>query len=102
MHDMLVGDVRVGEDDLIDVSLRDQSGELVLGQDRNPVGISRPRERGRVGPVGDPGDLRRREGDDLDLGIVAIDDVEVVEVAAPGSHDQHSAHRGDSLGAEAP
>jgi len=37
--------------------------------------------------MGDPGDLGRCERDDDHRGIVAIDDVEVVEVAPGGAQD---------------
>ena len=101
MHDVLVGDVRVGEVDLVDLPVGDQAGEAVLGDDRDPLWVARPGERWRVGAVVDAGNLGRREGDHLGLGLVAVDDVEVVEVPPSGPHDHHSSHRPDSLGTAA-
>ena len=82
VHHVLVGDVGIGEDDLVDLLVVDEIAELLLGVDRDPVRIAPPGERRQVGPTGDAGDLGRGEGDDLDLGIVAVNDIEVVEVAA--------------------
>ena len=82
MHHVLMGEVRVGEHDLIDLFTAYELGQKVFGHDGDAGGIARPRERRRVGAVVDRGDLRRGERDDEVLGIVAEHDVEVVEVAA--------------------
>ncbi|HEY8821815.1 MAG TPA: hypothetical protein VIM49_07710 [Dermatophilaceae bacterium] len=47
-------------------------------------------EARRVHPVVDERDLSRRERDNLDSGILPIRDVEVVEIAPCGAHDEHS------------
>jgi hypothetical protein len=88
MHDVLVGDVRVGEDDFVDHVPFDQVSELGFGMDRNSGGIEVTGERCRVDPALDVGNLRRREGDDLVFGPAAVDDVEVVEVPPRGPGDQ--------------
>jgi hypothetical protein len=62
--------------------LADHGLELLLGDDRDAVGIKLPGERGRIDAAVDVRNLCRREGDDLVLRAVPIDDVEVVEVAA--------------------
>ena len=90
MHDVLVRDVRVREHDLVDLVLAYELLERVLGDDRNAVGIERAGELGRVAPPFDVRDLRRRERDDLVLLPAAVDEVEVVEVAARGACDQDS------------
>ncbi len=87
VHDELVGDVAVGEDDAVDLLAREDLLELLLGDDRDPLGVERAGQLRRVAPILDAGDLRRRDGDDLHRGVVAIDDVEVVEVAPGGPHD---------------
>ena len=68
----------------------------LLGDDRDARRIEGTGELGRVAAVGDARDLRRGEGDDLDVGIVSVDDVEVMEVAPRGAHDDDSpaVHRG--------
>ena len=45
------------------------------------------RELGRIAAAVDVRDLRRRERDDLVLLTTAVDEVEVVEVAARGADD---------------
>jgi hypothetical protein len=85
VHDVLVGDVGVREDDLVDVVLRDHRLELVLGDDRDPVRVAVAGQGGRVEPALDVRDLRGRERNNLVIGAVAVDEVEVVEVPARGS-----------------
>ena len=55
-----------------------------------PVGIEVSGQLRRVLPPVDVRDLRRREGDDLVLLAAAVDEIEIVEVAARRSDDQHS------------
>ncbi len=87
VHDVLVGHVAVGEDDPVDLLGREDPVELVLRDDRDARRVERTGELRRVATPGDAGDLGRREGDDLDARVVAVDDVEVVEVAPGGPHD---------------
>src|SRR5262249_49762564 len=75
-------------------SLRDEPREVGLMMDLDAVRVVRTRERGRVHTVVDERDLRGGERDDLGLGVVAIDGIEVVEVAAGGSHDQDATGHG--------
>jgi hypothetical protein len=94
VHHVLVGDVRVREDDLVDPVVAHELHEPALRQDRDPVGVLVARELARVDAALDVRDLRRREGDDLDVVAAAVDDVEVVEVPArsPGDHHPGSIH----------
>ncbi len=94
MHHVLVRDVGVSEDHIVHVEVDDQARELVFLMDRDAVRIALPGEDRRIRAVVDVGDLRRGERDDLGLGIVSVDDVEVVEVAAGGSHDQDTTQHG--------
>jgi hypothetical protein len=80
MHDRLVADVAVREHDLVDPLVGDEPLELRLGMDRDAGRVARPGQLRRVAAVGDAGDLGGGERDDLGRGIVAVDDVEVVEV----------------------
>jgi len=91
VHDLEVGQVRVGEHDLVDVVVPHHVRQPLLADDGDAVRVARPGEARGVRPVGDPGDLRGREHHDRRVGVVAVRDVEVVEVAAAGSHDHHGA-----------
>ena len=82
MHDVLVRDVGIRKDDLFGFVPGDHCLELVLGDDRDAVRIELAGERGRVDAALDVGNLRRGEGDHLVVLAAAIDEVEVVEVAA--------------------
>ena len=86
-HDVLVGDVGVGEHALVDLELLDELGEVGLGVDRDSLRVELAGEGGRVLAVVDVGDLRRGEGHDVVVLVVAEEGVEVVEVAPRGSDD---------------
>src|ERR1035437_5955218 len=68
--------------------LLDELGELGLVVDRDAVRVELPGQGRRVLAVVDVGDLGGREGYDLVVLVVAKVSVEVVKVAACGSHDQ--------------
>ena len=89
MHHVLVGHVRVREDDLVDPVRADKSLELAFGPDGDAVGVQVACERRRIDAAVDVGDLGRGEGDHFVLLAAAVDEVEVVEVAAGRSHDQY-------------
>lgn len=57
VHDVEVGQVGAGVDHLGDAVVRDQGLPVVLGPDRDAVGVVRPGERGRVGTTVDAGDV---------------------------------------------
>ena len=91
VHDLLVADVAVGEDDGVDREVADQRLEVRLRADRDALGVALGAgELRRVAAVGDAGDLRGGEGDNLDGRVVPVHDVEVVEVTARGAHDEHA------------
>ena len=92
VHHRLVLEVGVAEDDLVDVVPVDELRQLLLGPNRYPVRVPPSGERGRIDAIGDSGDLRRREGDDVGVRVVAEGDIEVVEVPPAGSHDDDLAH----------
>jgi hypothetical protein len=98
VHDVLVRDVAVGEDDLIDVTSAAQCFEPGFLDDRDALRIEPPRERRRIAPIVDTGDLGGGEGDDLDCRVVTIDGIEVMEVSSRGSqYDDASAPRAARL-----
>jgi len=88
VHDLGVRQVGVGEDHGVHPLTRDERLQTGLVDDRDAVRIVRPGERGRVGAAVDVGNLRRGERDDLGVGVVAVQDVEVVEVASRSTQDE--------------
>jgi hypothetical protein len=65
--------------------------------DRDAVRIAVAGERCRIRAVVDERDLRRGERDDLGIGVVPIDGVEVMEVTPRGTHDQHTTRHARSF-----
>jgi len=57
------------------------------GDDPDPVRIELAGERTRIEPPFDVRNLRGGEGDDLEVVAAAVDEVEIVEVAARGACD---------------
>ena len=102
VHHVLVRDVGVGERHHVDPMGLDQLVQLLLGMDRDPVGIPRTGQLGGVAAPVDIRNLRGGEGDDLDVVAFLPVHVEVVEVAAGGPHDEHSGRPGGGHGACAP
>jgi hypothetical protein len=90
VHDVLVRHVGVREHDLVDLVLAHELLERRLGKDRNAVGIERPRQFSGVAATVDVRDLSRGERDDVVLGVVPVDEVEVVEIPTGGPRDQDS------------
>ena len=88
-----MGDIAVGEDDLVDGLVPDELLQVRLGHDGDPLGIAGAGQLRGVAPTGDPGDLRGREGDDAGLGMLPVADVEDVEVAPRGAHDHGPSDR---------
>ena len=92
VHDVGVGEVAVGEMDVVDLVVGDELVELGLGLDRDALGIELAgQDRGILAAL-DVRDLRRREGDDPVVGVVTEVGVEVVEVAPGGAHDDDLFH----------
>src|SRR4029078_1715499 len=87
MHHMLMGDVAVSEHDFIDGMSAAQSLELRLFEDRDAARVKPPGKGRRIAATIDIGHLSCRESDDLNRRIVAVDDIEIVEVPSGGSHD---------------
>jgi hypothetical protein len=93
MHHALVRHVAVREHGLVHVELGDDLLELGLGADRDPVGIEVSRQRRRITPAGDVGDLRGRERHDFDLRVGSKAYVEVVKIAAGRTEDDDASPR---------
>ena len=88
VHHVLVGYIRVAEDHDVHEEIANQPLELVLGLNRDPVGIVGPRERRRVATARDVRDLGGRERDDVIRRVTPKEHVEIVEVAASGAENQ--------------
>ena len=93
MHHRLVADVAVGKHHLIDVELGDQAVQVALGVDRNAGRVERAGQLRRIEPPLDVGYLGGGESHHLKAGVIAEDDVEVVEIAPRRAHDEHALHR---------
>ena len=88
MHHVLVRDVRVREHDLVDLVFADQFLERRLGEDRYPLRIEGAGKLRRVDAPVDVRNLRRRECNDVVLGISPVNEVEVVKVSARSADEQ--------------
>ena len=67
----------------------DQVQKFALVIDRDTFGIQFAGQYGRILAAFDIGNLRRRESNDLYLGVVAIESVKIMEVTSGGSHNDH-------------
>ena len=101
MHDLGMGKVAVGEHHQLDLVRADQRLELGFRRDGDAFRILRAGERGGIAAPGDAGNLRRGKGHDFERRIVAIDDIEVVEIAPGRAHD-HDARAVAAIHASAP
>jgi hypothetical protein len=90
-------DVAVREHDLSTWSRRQMDSRLASSSIGIPFGW-RAREGRRIARSPGCGDLRPGEGHNLSGGIVAVDHIDVVEVAPRRSQDQHSVHARDLPG----
>lgn len=80
--------IGVGEHNFLDMVLPYKAYELGFVMDGDPVRIARPGELSRVAAVAYERDLSGGEGYDFDSLVLAVDHVEVVEIASGGAHDQ--------------
>src|SRR5512140_2777625 len=92
VHDVLVGQVAVGEVDVVDLVCGDESLHLGLGLDGDALGIELAGEDRGILAAGDVRDLRGRDSDHPIVGIVTEIGVEIVEVAPRGAEDQDLFH----------
>ena len=88
VHHIFMRHIAVGEDDLVHLVLVDQVDQFALGVDRDAFWVQLASQFGRVGAAFDIGDLGGGESDHLVIRVVAEEDVEIVEVASGGAHDQ--------------
>src|SRR5208283_1874570 len=79
VHDFFVGEIAIREHHLRYPLAPADGLEVYLFLNRDAVGIERAGEGRRVAAACDARDLRSGEGDDTDIRITAIDDVEVVK-----------------------
>ncbi len=82
-----VGHVAVGENDVRYPLVPAQQGQFLLSDDRDAVGIARTGQSGRIVSTGNAGYLCGGKGDDLAVGVVFVDNVEIMKVAAGCAHN---------------
>jgi hypothetical protein len=87
VHEVVIGDVAVGEGHEIHCILPDEILESLLGVDRNAVLVHRPRKPRWVKTGPHYGNLGCRERNNLVSSVVPEVHIEVVEIAAGRTHD---------------
>ena len=97
VHGGGVGNIRVGEDGLLDALAGDEGHQLGLVHDGDALRVELPGQHRRVAAALDARDLGGREGHHLIVRVVPVDGIEVVEVASRGSQDHHASCRHDTL-----
>ena len=90
VHHILVRNIAVGKHHLLDLVLLDQALQVALRVNRDALRVQLAGQLSRVLASFDVGDLGGGEGDHLIIRIVAEEDVEIVEVASRGAHDDRS------------
>lgn len=107
MHHQFMGNIAVGKDDLVHGLRSDNGLQLVFRPNRDPVGIELTCEFTRIRTSRNVGYLCSGKGHNSVVLVIPKDDVEVMEVAAGRSHDDHILdragaifHRGSFLTAE--
>jgi hypothetical protein len=88
--DLGMADVAVGEHHLVDTLFPAKALQRRFVDDWDAFGIVLARQRSRVAAPRDIRNLVSGEGNHLAVGIVAVDHVEIVKVAASRAHDDDS------------
>ena len=84
-----MGDITIGKDDLMDAIFREEPGELLLRVDGNPLRVVRSSKLRGIDPVGDEGNLGGGKSDDLIIGPVPKEGVEIMKIPSSGSKKDH-------------
>src|SRR5208337_4700492 len=92
MHQRRMCDVAVGKDHHVNVLVADDLLHAVLVQNRDAVRIQLARQLRGITAAIDVRNLCGGESYDVEFGVVSENYVEVVEVTASGSQDQHRFH----------
>ncbi|VTR70718.1 hypothetical protein DESC_830035 [Desulfosarcina cetonica] len=98
VHDLHVGHVTVGKGHQIDLFSPDQFHQLIVGNNRDALGIAAARQLGRIDPAVDIGNLGGGETDHFVAWVVAEVDIEIVKIPARGPHDDHFLDHAHLLG----
>src|SRR5450759_5141568 len=88
------GNVRIGENNLFDLVFFDQLEQVGLGKDGNTFWIQFPSKLRRIRATLDVGDLGCSESHHFIVLVIAEIDIEIVEVAPGGAHDESSSWQG--------
>src|ERR1039458_8770811 len=92
MHQVLVGNIAVGKHDRINLVFGNQLFHILFLEDRDAFRIQASCRFGRITAAGNVRNLGGGECDYVLVGIVAEQDIEVVEVPACGAKNQNSLH----------
>ena len=82
--------IRIGKDNLFHFKFLDKLEQVNLGIDRYAFRIHLPSQLAGIRAPLDIGDLGRSECHHFIVRVIAEEDVEVVEVAPSGAHDESS------------
>jgi len=85
MHQILMGNVAVGENDNVHTVIRNQTFEIFLFENRDPIGVQAPGQGRGITAPRDIRDLSGGKSNHLVVEILTKNNVEVVKVAACGS-----------------
>jgi hypothetical protein len=85
-----MGDIAVREDNLVNLLLLDQFGELILRVNGDSLRIKISSKFRGINSALNIGDLSRCESDDIIVRIVPEINVEVVKIASCSAHDNHT------------
>src|ERR1700758_1005464 len=94
MHQVLMRNVAIGEHHHVDRVVLDQTLEIFLLENRNPVGIQASSKGDRVAPSGDVWDLGSSESNNRVVEVLAKERNELVEVAACSPKNKNGFHDG--------
>jgi hypothetical protein len=92
MHQILVRDVAVGKHSDVDRELGNELLQILLFKNRYAIGIQAPRERRRINPARNVGNLCGCERSYPVVKVVAEENVEVVEVSARSAKQKDGFH----------
>jgi hypothetical protein len=89
MHHVLVRYIAIGENNLIDMMRSAKLFKVCLGDNFDSIGIKWSRQRCRIPPTSNAGNLRGGECNDIGRSIATVHHVEVVEVSPcrPGNNN---------------
>src|ERR1700758_350025 len=92
MHEIDVRNVTVGENDGINLQLRDEFLHPFLGKNGNAFRIAGAGQLRRIATAGDAGNLRGGKAYNPVFGLVPEDNIEVMEISTGSPEDKNIRH----------